>query len=381
MMEKYIKCTWMRGGTSKGACFLESELSTDISTQNSLLSKIYGSNDPSGRQIDGMGGGTSTTSKAVIVSKRAGERNGVNYTFAQVDVASDLVDRKGNCGNMSSTVGPFAIDNGLVEDITEPTTQVQIFNTNTQKTIVAHVPVKNGKVVYSGDYAISGVPGTAARIQLDFLSPGGAVTKKLLPTGRVVDTIELADGQKIDISIVDAANPLVFVRAQDLGLTGSEMPKDIDSKPELLEKMLAIREAASVMAQIATNLQEAKTIPAVPKFCFIAPPANYTSLEGEEIKATQIDIQARMLSMGKLHPALAITGGVCIGVAAKIPGTLVNQVVAQAADRDELRIGHCSGILSVGADVAINGNVIEAKCGTVYRTARILMRGEACIEV
>jgi len=259
-MEKYIKCTWMRGGTSKGACFLESELSTDISTQNSLLSKIYGSNDPSGRQIDGMGGGTSTTSKAVIVSKRAGERNGVNYTFAQVDVASDLVDRKGNCGNMSSTVGPFAIDNGLVEDITEPTTQVQIFNTNTQKTIVAHVPVKNGKVVYSGDYAISGVPGTAARIQLDFLSPGGAVTKKLLPTGRVVDTIELADGQKIDISIVDAANPLVFVRAQDLGLTGSEMPKDIDSKPELLEKMLAIREAASVMAQIATNLQEAKTI-------------------------------------------------------------------------------------------------------------------------
>lgn len=378
-MEKYIKCTWMRGGTSKGACFLESELTEDISTQNKLLSKIYGSNDPSGRQIDGMGGGTSTTSKAVIVSKRAGERNSVNYTFAQVDISSDLVDRKGNCGNMSSTVGPFAIDNGLIEDITEPTTQVQIFNTNTQKTIVAHVPVKNGQVVYTGDYAISGVPGTAARIQLDFLHPGGAVTKKLLPTGQVVDTIELPDGQKINISIVDAANPLVFVRAQDLGLTGSEMPKDIDSKPELLEKMLAIREIASVMAGIAANLNEAKTIPAVPKFCFIAPPATYISLEGETIKANHIDIQARMLSMGKLHPALAITGGVCIGVAAKIPGTLVNQIVSRAAS-DELRIGHCSGILSVGADVTVNEQAIEAKCGTVFRTARILMRGEVCVD-
>lgn len=369
----------MRGGTSKGACFLESELTEDISTQNKLLSKIYGSNDPSGRQIDGMGGGTSTTSKAVIVSKRAGEHNSVNYTFAQVDISSDLVDRKGNCGNMSSTVGPFAIDNGLIEDITEPTTQVEIFNTNTQKTIVAHVPVKNGQVVYTGDYAISGVPGTAARIQLDFLHPGGAVTKKLLPTGQVVDTIELPDGQKINISIVDAANPLVFVRAQDLGLTGSEMPKDIDSKPELLEKMLAIREIASVMAGIAANLNEAKTIPAVPKFCFIAPPATYISLEGETIKANHIDIQARMLSMGKLHPALAITGGVCIGVAAKIPGTLVNQIVSRAAS-DELRIGHCSGILSVGADVTVNGQAIEAKCGTVFRTARILMRGEVCVD-
>lgn len=370
----------MRGGTSKGACFLESELSTEISTQNKLLSKIYGSNDPSGRQIDGMGGGTSTTSKAVIVSKRAGERNSVNYTFAQVDVASDLVDRKGNCGNMSSTVGPFAIDSGLIEDITEPTTQVRIFNTNTQKTIVAHVPVKNGQVVYTGDYAISGVPGTAARIQLDFLNPGGAVTKKLLPTGHVADTIELADGQKIDISIVDAANPLVFVRAQDLGLTGSEMPAEIDSKPQLLEKMLSIREKASVMAGIAVDLNEAKTIPAVPKFCFIAPAAEYTSLEGETINTDQIDIQARMLSMGKLHPALAITGGVCIGVAAKIPGTLVNQMVAQASNHDEIRIGHCSGILSVGADVAMNNGDVTAKCGTVFRTARILMRGEACVE-
>lgn len=379
-MEKYIKCTWMRGGTSKGACFLESELSTDISTQNKLLSKIYGSNDPSGRQIDGMGGGTSTTSKAVIVSKRAGERNSVNYTFAQVDIASDLVDRKGNCGNMSSTVGPFAIDNGLIEDITEPTTQVNIFNTNTQKTIVAHVPVKNGQVIYTGDYAISGVPGTAARIQLDFLHPGGAVTKQLLPTGHVVDHVELADGQKIEISIVDAANPLVFVRAQDLGLRGDEQPEEIDNKPDLLEKMLTIREIASVLAGIAADQNEAKTIPAVPKFCFISPPADYISLEGQPIKTNQIDIQARMLSMGKLHPALAITGGICIGVAAKIPGTLVNQIVGPAADQDELRIGHCSGILSVGADVAINGEDVEAKCGTVFRTARILMRGEACIE-
>lgn len=379
-MEKFIKCMWMRGGTSKGGCFLESDLSDDIATQNKILSRIYGSNDASGRQIDGMGGATSTTSKAVIVSKRQGERNGVNYTFAQVDIATELVDRKGNCGNMSSTVGPFAIENGLIEDITEPTTQVRIFNTNTQKTIVAHVPIKEGKVVYQGDYAISGVPGTAAKIQLDFLNPGGAVTNKLLPTGQVVDTVSLPNGEKIEISIVDAANPLVFIRAKDLGLTGNEMPKEIDNKPELLAKMLAIREVASVLSGISTSVKEAQSIPAVPKFCFIAEPVDYTAIGGEKIDAQRIDLQARMLSMGKLHPALAITGGVCIGVAAKIPGTLVNQVVGSASVNDEIRIGHCSGILSVGANVQLNGGVAEAVCGTVFRTARILMRGEVFID-
>lgn len=379
-MKKSVSCIWMRGGTSKGGCFLESELGDSVATQNALLTRIYGSNDLSGRQIDGMGGGTSTTSKAVIVGKRYGEKNGVNYTFAQIDLATDLVDRNSNCGNMSAVVGPFAIEMGLIDDITEPTTVVRVFNTNTQKTILSQVPVKNGKVIYSGDFAISGVPGTAAQIRLDFLEPAGAVTGKLLPTGNVVDILDLPGYGKIEVSIVDAANPLVFVRAEDMGLTGSEMPKEIDTNPELLAKMLAIREAASVVSGIAKTMAEAKTILAVPKFCFIAPAKAYKSVTGESVAKKAIDIQARMLSMGKLHPVLAITGGICIGVAAKIPGTLVNLAVGKAAGQEEIRIGHCSGILSVAAEVKQTATGIEAISGTVFRTARILMRGEANIE-
>lgn len=375
-----IPCIWMRGGTSKGGCFLLSDLACDVTAQNLQLTKIYGGNDPSGREINGMGGGTSTTSKAVIVAKRPGELNAVDYTFAQVDTTTELVDRKGNCGNMSSTVGPFAIEMGLIDNVTEPITQVRIFNTNTQKTIVSHVPVKNGKVLYQGDYSISGVPGTAAKIQLDFLEPAGSVTKKLLPTGNVIDVVDIPEYGRFEISIVDAANPLVFVRASDLGLKGNELPAQIDGNPELLKKMLAIREAASVLAGIAKDVEQAKSIPAVPKFCFIAPPADYKTVEGISIKQGEIDLLGRMLSMGKLHPTYAITGGVCTGVAAKIPGTLVNQIVGDAASHDEIRIGHCGGTLAVGAQTRVTAYGVQAVCGTVYRTARILMRGEVYLD-
>lgn len=379
-MVKSIPCIWMRGGTSKGGCFLQSDLAQNIEEQNTQLTRIYGGNDPSGREIDGMGGGTSTTSKAVIVGKRQGEPNGVDYTFAQVDTTSALVDRKGNCGNMSSTVGPFAIEAGLIEEVTEPVTQVRIFNTNTQKTIIAHVPVKGGKVVYQGDYAIAGVPGTASKIQLDFLKPGGAVTGKLLPTGHVVDVLDVPGYGVFEVSIVDAANPLVFVRAKDLGISGSELPAEIDGNPELLKKMLAIREAASVAAGIAKTLDEAKMVPAVPKFCFVAEPATYKTVSGTVISQIEIDLQGRMLSMGKLHPTYAITGGVCTGVAAKIPGTIVNQIVGSAALQSEIRIGHCGGTLSVGAEIEEDAGVFKAVCGTVYRTARVLMKGEVNLE-
>lgn len=371
-----IPCFWMRGGTSKAGCFIETDLPENIAEQNNILCQVYGSDDPSGRQINGMGGGTSTTSKAMIINKRSDEVNGIDYTFCQVDVSSHQVDRKGNCGNISSAVGPFAIEAGLVDEITEPVTKVKIFNTNTKKTIVSHVPVKNGKVIYSGDYAISGVPGTGARIRLDFVSPAGAVTGKLLPTGNARDLIDVPGYGKVEVSIVDAANPLVFVRAADLGITGHEMPGDVDSNPELLNHMLAIREAAAVLIGLAKSMEDAKlNSQAVPKFCFIAQPDGYTSLPGDKIAKQDIDIQARMLSMGKLHPVLAITGGICIGVAAKVPGTLVHEVVGSAAEKDELNIGHCSGVLSVGAKVNVSGEDIQVLNGTVYRTARVLMKG------
>ncbi|GKX64071.1 2-methylaconitate cis-trans isomerase PrpF family protein [Pragia fontium] len=375
MMES-IPCFWMRGGTSKAGCFMESDLPESVTEQNDILCRIYGSDDPSGRQINGMGGGTSTTSKAMIVGKRPGEKNAVNYTFCQVETSANAVDRKGNCGNISSAVGPFAIENGLVDEITEPMTEVTIFNTNTQKTIVSHVPVKNGKVVYDGNFAISGVPGTGARIQLDFLSPGGAVTGKLLPTGNTKDVIDVPGYGDVEISVVDAGNPLVFVRAKDLGLTGQELPAQIDSDPELLRRMLAIREATAVLIGLAKDMDDARhNSQAVPKFCFIAPPAEYTNLQGQQVPVQQIDILARMLSMGKLHPVLAITGGICIGVAAKIPGTLVYEITERCADKDELNIGHCSGVLSVSANVENNHGEIQALNGTVYRTARVLMKG------
>lgn len=371
-----IPCFWMRGGTSKAGCFIETDLPDSMTEQNDILCRVYGSDDPSGRQINGIGGGTSTTSKAMIIDKRVGELNGINYTFCQVDVSTHQVDRKGNCGNISSAVGPFAIEAGLVDEITEPVTKVNIFNTNTKKTIVSYVPVKNGKVVYRGDYAISGVPGTGAQIRLDFVSPAGAVTGKLLPTGNVRDLIDIPEYGKIEVSIVDAANPLVFVRAADLGITGHEMPADVDGNPELLNHMLAIREAAAVLIGLAKNREDAKlNSQAVPKFCFIAQPDNYTSLAGEKIAKQDIDIQARMLSMGKLHPVLAITGGICIGVAAKIPGTLVHEIVGTTAEKDELNIGHCSGVLSVGAKVDVSAEDIQVLNGTVYRTARVLMKG------
>ncbi|MBK5071509.1 3-methylitaconate isomerase [Budviciaceae bacterium CWB-B4] len=367
----------MRGGTSKAGCFVEDSLPPEVSEQDKLLCRIYGSSDPSGRQINGMGGGTSTTSKAMIVGKRAGEKNSVNYTFCQVETATNAVDRKGNCGNISSAVGPFAIENGLVDEITEPVTRVKIFNTNTQKTIVSHVPVKAGKVVYNGDFSISGVPGTGARIQLDFLSPGGAVTGKLLPTGQPKDVIDVPGYGPTEITIVDAANPLVFVRAADLGLTGNELPAEIDCNAELLDRMLAIREAAAVLIGLAKDMNDAKhNSQAVPKFCFIAPPMSYTSLSGQVVSADAIDIQARMLSMGKLHPVLAITGGVCIGVAAKIPGTLVYEIAGNCSEKDELNIGHCSGVLSVSAEVENQSGELKVLNGTVYRTARVLMRGD-----
>lgn len=372
-----IPCFWMRGGTSKAGCFLESSLPESISEQDELLCKIYGSNDPTGRQIDGMGGGTSTTSKAMIVGKRADEKNAVNYTFCQVKTSDKAVDRKGNCGNISSAVGPFAIENGLIEDITEPVTKVKIFNTNTNKTIISHVPVKNGKVIYQGDYAISGVPGTGARIQLDFVSPDGAVTGKLLPTGNPLDIIDVPGYGKFEVSVIDAGNPLVFVRATDLGLTGKELPEQIDSDVELLEKMLAIREAAAVLIGLAKDMADAKhNSQAVPKFCFIAPPADYLDTQGKTVLSENVDILARMLSMGKLHPVLAITGGVCIGVAAKIPGSLVYEIAHNCLDKNELKIGHCSGVLAVSADVDNSDQQIKVLNGTVYRTARILMKGD-----
>ncbi|MBH8582474.1 2-methylaconitate cis-trans isomerase PrpF family protein [Thermoactinomyces sp. CICC 10735] len=379
-MKKEIPCTIMRGGTSKGLFFIEEDLPEDLSTRQEILLKVFGSPDPYGRQIDGLGGGTSTTSKVAIISKRKGEKNTVNYTFGQVDITAPLIDMRGNCGNISSAVGPFSIDKGLVEEIKEPITKVRIYNTNTRKYIIAHVPVKGGKTDYDGDFCIPGVPTKGNKIRLDFLEPGGAVTGRLLPTNHTVDILETKYG-KVEVSIVDAANPCVFVRAKDLGLTGIEFPKDLDQNPQLLDRVLDIRAVAATKIGLATNIEDAKVkSPAVPKICFISESSDYISNSGELIDKGDVDLVARMMSMGKLHPSFAITGGICLAVAAKINGTLVNQIVHSKRDEnDVVRIGHCDGVMEVGAEVQQVNGQWQAVYGTVYRTARCLMNGSVCL--
>jgi 2-methylaconitate cis-trans-isomerase PrpF len=372
-----IPCTIMRGGTSKGVFFLESDLPEDYESRNKIILRSLGSPDPTGRQLDGLGGATSTTSKIAIISKRHGEINTVNYTFGQVDIHSPLIDMKGNCGNISSAVGPFSVDMGLLDNVEEPITKVKIFNTNTNKYILAHVPTKDGKTIYEGEYNIPGVPTNGSPIKMDFMEPGGSVTGLLLPTAKEKEIIETDSFGPYVVSIVDAANPCVFVRASDLGLTGQELPIDVDNNEELLRKILEIRGAAAVKLGFAENIPDAmKYVPAVPKFCFVSSSCDYTTTAGHTIPKNEIGIAARMMSMGKLHPSYAITGGICLAVAAQIKGTLVNELCSEKREGTKvIKIGHCSGVMEVGASVTKVNGKWHADYGQVFRTARRLMSG------
>lgn len=380
-MQLSVPCTIMRGGTSKGLFFQKEDLPTDDSTRDKVILSAFGSPDPNGRQIDGLGGATSTTSKVAIVEKNKNDINSVNYTFGQVDIQSPLIDMKGNCGNLSSAVGPYAIDKGLVDRIEEPYTKVNIYNTNTDKYIVAHVPVENGKTQYEGEFLIPGVTNPGGKIQLDFMEPGGSVTGKLLPTNKPKDLLQTESFGEFEVSIVDAANPVVFVNADDVALTGIELPANIDKDENMINKLLEIRAAAAIQLDLAENFHDANVnSPAVPKMCFVAESQDYKTTQQTEMKQDDMDITARMLSMGKLHPTFAITGGVCLAVASKIEGTIVNDVVKQTGDY-EVRIGHCGGVFQVGAEVIQEDEEFQARRGTAFRTARCLMTGDAQVSI
>ena len=376
-----IPCTIMRGGTSKGLFFIDSDLPNDMEERDRLISKAFGSPDPSGLQINGLGGTLANMNKLAIISKREGEINTVNYDFGQIDIYSWIVDKKANCGNISSAVGPFSIDHGLVDDLIEPITEVMIYNKNTRKYIRANVPVKDGKTCYEGDFNISGINRPGAKIKLDFLEPGGATTGKLLPTGKVVDIVETKNFGKFEISCIDAANPFVFARASDLGLRGNETPDQISKIPDALPKMLEIREAAAVLMGFSKTRDEARNYcKAVPKFCMVASAMDYMSVENELVKKSDCDILVRMLSMGKPLPALAITGAVCIGVATKITGCLVNQMLTEEAlKRDDVLLGQPGGVLPVNVKVKKIESGFHAVQGSVYRTARRMMSGTVYI--
>jgi 2-methylaconitate cis-trans-isomerase PrpF len=379
-MQARIRTVIMRGGTSRGIFFHDEDLPVDPEARVWTILAAFGSPDRYGRQIDGLGGATSLTSKAAIISKGTQPGIDVNFTFGQVGIEQPLIDMRGNCGNISAAVGPYAIDEGLVP-CQEPMTQVRFLNTNTQKVTVSHVPTRNGRFEPEGEYAIPGVPGTGSKIVLDFLDPGGAVTGKLFPTGQVRDVLHVPGIGHIEVSIVDAANPLVFCRFEDFGLSGQEIPEQIDTNQELLHRIAVTRAAAGVAVGLADSIEEAiNSVPSVPKIAFVTRPRPYLQLDGVLREAADVDLVARIMSMGHLHRAYALTGAICTTVAAQIPGTLVYDVVSDRARASErLRLGHPSGVMDLSASIHKEGARWDVEKASATRTARRLMEGDIYI--
>ncbi len=368
-----IPCLIMRGGTSKGPFFLENDVPQDVKERDSFLLKVMGS--PDTKQINGLGGATSVTSKAAIIGVSTREDADVDYTFAQISVDKPIVSYKGNCGNISSAVGPFAIERGLVK-ATEPVTEVRIYNTNTGKVIVEDVPVENGCVKYEGEFKIAGVKGQGAPLKLRFLDPAGTISDKLLPTGKAVDILEAPEFGSIEASIVDAANPLVYIRAKDVGLRGNELPKELEAIPGMLEKLELIRGTAAVKLGLIDDYKKsAWDCPGIPKMTLVAETQDYTAADGTEIKAGEYDLSIRMMSMQKPHGALAMTGAMCTAAASVVPGSLVQQCIRPDFDTQYIRLGHPGGVMEAGVDYTDNEGTPEIQDTFGFRTANLLMEG------
>ena len=364
-----LPAVFMRGGTSKGLMFHQRDLPAQRVKWDPLFLAAMGSPDPYGRQLNGMGGGISSLSKVFVIAPSTRKDADLDYTFAQVQIREPRVDYRGNCGNMSSAVGPFAMDEGLVRAEGDMAT-VRIYNTNTKKLIHATFPLRDNLPRYDGDLVIPGVAGSGAPVRLDFIAPGGATTGKLLPTGHPVDTVDVPGVCRIAVSMVDAGNAAVFLRAADLDLNGTELPEQLETDTALLARLQAIRQCAAVAMGIAHDRIEAATIAAVPMIGFVAPPADAPILTGETIAKSEVDLTARFLSNGQPHRALPLTASLCTGVAACIAGTLVAEALApDARTREAIRIGMPSGNLPVGAAVEQTGpNGWIAQRGSFFRT-------------
>jgi 2-methylaconitate cis-trans-isomerase PrpF len=375
MKQLRIPAVFMRGGTSKAIVFQQKDLPADRSLWDDIFLAAIGSPDPSGRQLDGMGGGVSSLSKICIVGPSTRPDADIDYTFGQVLVKERRVDYSGNCGNMSSAMGPFALDEGLVR-LEGDEAVVRIHNTNTKKIIRARFALDEGAAAVDGVLSIPGVSGTGAPVRLEFLNPGGATTGTLLPTGKPCDVLEVPGIGKVAVSMVDAANACAFVRAPDVGLTGIEMPEALDRDSAAMEKLAAIRLAASVAMGIGKDAASAARITTVPFIGFVSEPQDARSLSGESIRAGDVDLTARIISSGQTHRALPLTGSLCLAVAARIEGSVVNRCARASTAADApLRIGMPSGVLVVAATVEQkNGNWV-AEQGAFYRTQRRLFEG------
>lgn len=369
---------YMRGGTSKGIMFLEDDLPSREEWDD-IFVQCMGSPDP--KQIDGVGGCVSSNNKIVVVRKSKLPGVDVDYIVGQSIVGQSKIDYKSNCGNMTSATAPYAIEMGLVDNLTEPVTTVHMFNLNTNKYIDVDVPVKNGCFNNEGDCAIAGIDGTAGELRVNFLNPAGSKTGKLFPTGNTQDVLEVPGLGEIKATILDVSNPIVLVRTEDLGAKGTELPAEIDGDPRLSSALEAIRGAACVKMGFAKDLKDATdNSPAVPKVGFFSVPKDYTDISGKEVKASEMDICARVISVFKCHKASPLTSASAIAVARAVPGTLLYETLGAPADGSgAVRIGHPSGVMTMFPymeDASVPDiNSIKLSGVAVQRTARRIMDG------
>ena len=379
-----IPATYIRGGTSKGVFFRREDLPARArepgAARDALLLRVIGSPDPYAKQIDGMGGATSSTSKTVIVDRSTRDGHDVDYLFGQVSIDSAFVDWSGNCGNLSAAVGPFAISNGLVDPARVPrdgVAVVRIWQANIGKTIVAHVPITNGEVQETGDFELDGVTFPAAEVQLEFMDPAAeeeGAGGSMFPTGNVVDDLEVPGLGTLKATMINAGIPTIFVNAEAIGYKGTELQDAINGDPKALAMFESLRAHGAVRMGLIKNIDEAAKRQHTPKIAFVAKPVGYTASSGKPVAADDVDLLVRALSMGKLHHAMMGTAAVAIGTAAAIPGTLVN-LAAGGGQRQAVRFGHPSGTLRVGAEaVQVDGEWTVAKA-IMSRSARVLMEG------
>jgi probable AcnD-accessory protein PrpF len=379
-----IPATYMRGGTSKGVFFRLQDLPEAAQVpgpaRDALLLRVIGSPDPYAKQIDGMGGATSSTSKTVILSKSLKADHDVDYLFGQVSIDKPFVDWSGNCGNLSAAVGPFAISNGLVDASRVPDNGVaviRIWQANIGKTIIAHVVMTNGAVQETGDFELDGVTFPAAEVQLAFMDPAAeeeGAGGSMFPTGNLVDELEVPGVGTFKATMINAGIPTIFVNASDIGYTGTELQEAINSDANALNRLETIRAYGAVRMGLIAHVDEAAKRQHTPKVAFIAAPSEYVSSSGKRVTVDDADLLVRAMSMGKLHHAMMGTAAVAIGTAAAIPGTLVN-LAAGGGERSAVRFGHPSGTLRVGAEAALVGGEWQVNKAIMSRTARVLMEG------
>ena len=378
-MQHKVPAVFMRGGTSRAICFKEDDLAAyDQLTRERIILAALGSPDMHGRQVDGLGGGISSLSKVAIIGKSTQSDADVTFTFGQVDVRTATIDWSSTCGNISSAVGPFAIDEGLVPAV-EPITQICVLATNTGKRYIAQVPVCDGQAEVEGEYTIDGVPAPGACITLEYLEPGGSLGGSVLPTGLAQQEIILASGRQLTLSLVDAAIPTVFVRAEELAVDARRLAADLDGEGALQELLEEIRCHGAVLLGLAENIESAHThSQGVPKIAMVAPPASYESSGGKCVDVEHIDLLARAISMGNTHRTFPGTVSMCTAVAAAVAGTVVHEV-SQAASSEQLRIGHPAGIMEIGAKVKRCGSEWRAESVIAQRTARRIMEGAVLV--